>query len=245
MLGSNSPLSPSLYIYLFLSLPLSSLFLSFFLVFSLFFFSISHSLSPSLPLIRGWWPVVGLCRPRYPSREWTYSRRSMSTPSVKETSAVCNSLREAWWSCILHIISYRVSLVGKKGFIFLFYFEILTTNTLKGQVTFLKLCLLVVCLALITPRFTLFWLTTVFRPKNAFICLCQRSLFMPACAVLWHIHRIGEWETCQKTLIWIQFFFWYYNQKTITSIAVPKKRLRWHRHINAFFGLKTVVNQKA
>ena len=27
---------------------------------------------------------------------------------------------------------------------------------LKGQVTFLKLCLLVVCLALIIPRFTLF-----------------------------------------------------------------------------------------
>ena len=51
---------------------------------------------------------------------------------------------------------------------------------LKGQVTFLKLCLLVVCLALIIPRFTLFWLTTVFRPKNAFICLCQRSLFLLA-----------------------------------------------------------------
>ena len=67
--------------------------------------------------------------------------------------------------------------------------------------------LLLVCLALIIPRFTLFWLTTVFRPKNAFICLCQRSLIMPACAVLRHIHRLGEWETCQKTLIWIQFFF--------------------------------------
>ena len=39
--------------------------------------------------------------------------------------------------------------------------------------------------------------------------------------VLWYIHSIGEWETCQKTLLWILFFFWYYNQKTITSIAVP------------------------
>ena len=29
-------------------------------------------------------------------------------------------------------------------------------SLLKGQVTFLKLCLLVVCLALIIPRFTLF-----------------------------------------------------------------------------------------
>ena len=53
----------------------------------------------------------------------------------------------------------------------------------KGQVPFLKLCLLVVCLALIIPRITLFFLlTTVFRPKNAFICLCQRSLFLPVYA---------------------------------------------------------------
>ena len=41
-------------------------------------------------------------------------------------------------------------------------------------------------------------------------------------------------------------YFWYYNQKTITSIAVlAQTRLSWHRHINAFFGLKTGVNQKA
>ena len=47
-------------------------------------------------------------------------------------------------------------------------------------------------------------------------------------------------------------FFWYYNHKTITSIALMtkislhwKKRLRWHRHINAFFCLKTVVDQKS
>ena len=32
----------------------------------------------------------------------------------------------------------------------------LINTKLKGQVTFLKLCLLVVCLALIIPRFTLF-----------------------------------------------------------------------------------------
>ena len=44
------------------------------------------------------------------------------------------------------------------------------TKSLKGQVTFLKLCLLVVCLALSIPRFTLFFflLKSVFRPKNAF-----------------------------------------------------------------------------
>ena len=41
-------------------------------------------------------------------------------------------------------------------------------------------------------------------------------------------------------------YFWYYNQKTITFIAVlAQTRLSWHRHINAFFGLKTVVNQKS
>ena len=34
------------------------------------------------------------------------------------------------------------------------------------------------CLAQIIPRLTLFWLTTVFRPKNAFICLCQRNRFL-------------------------------------------------------------------
>ena len=44
---------------------------------------------------------------------------------------------------------------------------------LKGQVTFLKLCLLVVCLALIIPRLTLF-------DKTPFSGLCQRSLFLPA-----------------------------------------------------------------
>ena len=25
--------------------------------------------------------------------------------------------------------------------------------------------------------------------------------------VPWYIHSIGEWETCQKTLLWILFFF--------------------------------------
>ena len=69
---------------------------------------------------------------------------------------------------------------------------------LKGQVTFLKLCLLLVCLALIIPRFTLFWLSTVFRPKNAFICLCQRSLFLPA------------WTH----LRWQVMVFWLYYKKT-------------------------------
>ena len=49
--------------------------------------------------------------------------------------------------------------------------------SLKGQVTFLKLCLLLVCLALNIPRFVPFLLTTVFRLKNAFICLCQHRLF--------------------------------------------------------------------
>ena len=37
---------------------------------------------------------------------------------------------------------------------------------LRGQVTFLKVCLLEVWMTLIIPRSTLFWITTVFRPKN-------------------------------------------------------------------------------
>ena len=60
--------------------------------------------------------------------------------------------------------------------------QVIKTYWLKGQVTFLKLCLSVVCQALIIPRFTLFWWTTVFRPKNTFICLCQRSL-------RWHSYK--------------------------------------------------------
>ena len=38
-----------------------------------------------------------------------------------------------------------------------------------------------------------------------------------------YIHSIGQWETLEtwKTLLWILFFFWYYEQKKpITSIAV-------------------------
>ena len=62
-----------------------------------------------------------------------------------------------------------------------------TSLSLKGQVTFLKLCLLVVCLALIIPRFTLFGLTTVFRPKNAYICLYQRSLFY-----IFHVYLVAN-----------------------------------------------------
>ena len=51
--------------------------------------------------------------------------------------------------------------------------EQLTRNwSLKRTGYFLKLCLLEVCPALIIPRFTLL-IKTVFRPKNAFICLCQ------------------------------------------------------------------------
>ena len=37
-----------------------------------------------------------------------------------------------------------------------------------------------VCLALMIPRFMLFRLKSAFRPKNAFICLCKRSLLLQA-----------------------------------------------------------------
>ena len=73
--------------------------------------------------------------------------------------------------------------------IWLSRFTELDIGLLKGQVTFLKLCLLVVCLALIIPRFKLFWLTTVFRSKNAFICLCQHILFLPQTGLCWHSYR--------------------------------------------------------
>ena len=42
---------------------------------------------------------------------------------------------------------------------------------LKGQVTFLKLCLLVVCLALIIPRFTLFLINNRFQ--------AEKRIYMP------------------------------------------------------------------
>ena len=35
------------------------------------------------------------------------------------------------------------------------------------------------------------------------------------------------------------------GRNAFRQVYAGKKRLRWHRHINAFFGLKTVVNQKA
>ena len=44
-------------------------------------------------------------------------------------------------------------------------------NILKGQVTFLKLCLLVVCLAVIIPRFTLFLINNRFQ--------AEKCIYMP------------------------------------------------------------------
>ena len=71
-------------------------------------------------------------------------------------------------------------------------------------------------------------------------------------SVGWSVAGKLRWETFQKTLLWILFFFLVLQPKNIPSIAVWaqtglrwQKRLRWHRHINAFFGLKTVVNQKS
>ena len=66
------------------------------------------------------------------------------------------------------------------------------------------------------------------------------------------VHSIGEWETYQKCYYGYCSFFMVLQQLKHQSIAVrgkhvyaDKKRLRWHRHINAFFGLKTVVNKKS
>ena len=63
--------------------------------------------------------------------------------------------------------------------------------TLKGQVTFLKLCLKVVLMATIIPRFTLILLATVLRSKNAFISLCSRqhSLLALTC---WREHNYRD-----------------------------------------------------
>ena len=49
--------------------------------------------------------------------------------------------------------------------------------------------------------------------------------------MLWHIHRIGEWETCQKTLLWIQFFFFgittkkhhFYSCASVDGSTLAKK----------------------
>ena len=62
--------------------------------------------------------------------------------------------------------------------------SISTIFSLKRQVTFLKLSLQVVCMALVIPRFTLFRLTTVFRSNNAFIFMCLRQHFLLAPAGL-------------------------------------------------------------
>merc|ERR1712105_555369 len=37
----------------------------------------------------------------------------------------------------------------------------------------------------------------------------------------------------------------FYSCASVDGSTQAKKRLRWHRHINAFFGLKTVVDQKS
>ena len=62
---------------------------------------------------------------------------------------------------------------------------------LKGQVTFLKHCLKVVCMTVIIPRFIIFWLTTVLKPKNAFVSLCSRRHLLLAQAC-WREHSFGE-----------------------------------------------------
>ena len=67
----------------------------------------------------------------------------------------------------------------------------------KGQVTFLKLCLLVMCMALIIPRF--FLLKSVFRPKNAFIA-CVSVVFL-----CWHRHALFSDFTCLARNIYTSF----------------------------------------
>ena len=69
--------------------------------------------------------------------------------------------------------------------------------------------------------------------------------------VLWYIHSIGEWETCQRRYNQPFSLFLVLQPKTITSINVrtqdmstPAKKLPWHNMFNAFFGLKTDFNQK-
>ena len=56
-------------------------------------------------------------------------------------------------------------------------FFLLFSILLKGHVTFLKLCLLEVCLVLIIPRYAFFFMNNRFQAEK---CLCQHSLFLRA-----------------------------------------------------------------
>ena len=70
---------------------------------------------------------------------------------------------------------------------------------------------------------------------------------------MWYIHSIGEWNTYPKYasmdavfLLVLQLI----NNRLYSCASVDRstlhwqKRLRKHRHINAFFGLKKVVIKK-
>ena len=70
--------------------------------------------------------------------------------------------------------------------------------------------------------------------------------------VLRYIHSIGEQETCQKRYFGSCYFFSITTKKTSpiavlaqTCLRQQKKRLHWHRYINAFFLPKTDFNQKS
>ena len=59
-----------------------------------------------------------------------------------------------------------------------FFFLSLYLSLFLSLSPFLEICLFLVCMTLIIPRLTLFWLTTVYRSKNSFISLCSRQQFL-------------------------------------------------------------------
>ena len=60
-----------------------------------------------------------------------------------------------------------------------------------------------------------------------------------------YVHSMNGKLAKKKKRYYGSCSFWYYNQKKHHLDSCAKKRLRRHRHINAFFGLKMVVNQKS
>ena len=101
---------------------------------------------------------------------------------------------------------------------------------LKGQVTFLKLCLFEVCLALIIP--IIFLSTTVFRPKKMHLYACASVVFFCQRRPVYAgtaTEVMVDWYTKKKNRIHSSVFC-----KFLIHLYAGKKRLRWYRHKNAF-----------
>ena len=121
----------------------------------------------------------------------------------------------------------------------------------------MKLCLLAVCMGLIIPRLTpparlcirqhmpFFQISHVYQGVD--MCKSKKR----ACAVVYTYVVLVNGKL-PKTLLWIMFFILFlqpishhlYSCADVGLFKASKKRQVWHRYINAYFGLKTVFNQK-